>query len=296
MLKYFRESPKALVLQGSGKQQAYCLDSCYLFFIIVLILVFWCIQAEAANPPETNQEVLKNLSSEWSARYQAMKSSADFQRLVRNATKLSLSDSLPRPQLMFLEKNGHQVFYGTENLEAARTIGTNLLWPAPFNLTGAGISEGMLGQWDDYVAHPEHVEFGDGYGGSRISVGDGTSLHGWHATHVAGTMVASGLYGAAKGMAPEAELVSFFYDDDVSEMAQAAADGMVVSNHSYGEVSGWNFGWVDFSGEWEEALAWYGDATVDQMIDYKFGFYNQSSHDFDEIAMNAPYYLILKSA
>ncbi|MBB1150914.1 S8 family peptidase [Myroides sp. NP-2] len=55
-----------------------------------------------------------------------------------------------------------------------------------------------------------------------------------HATHVAGTIVAQGLDVKAKGIAPEAEAISYRWSNDMTKLAQLAQQGVLISNHSYG--------------------------------------------------------------
>ena len=77
-------------------------------------------------------------------------------------------------------------------------------------------------------------------------------------------------------------------------MAAEAAAGMLVSNHSYGQLAGWSFGnWgASSNDEWY----WWGNPNISQTEDYSFGFYNAKASQWDEIAELAPYYLIVKSA
>jgi PKD repeat protein len=89
-------------------------------------------------------------------------------------------------------------------------------------------------------------------------------------------------------MAPAANLRAFDWNSDVSEMATEASNGALMSNHSYGYITGWawnGFGWQ-----------WYGDTNVSTQEDYRFGFYNSNTKDYDVVAHNAPYYLIVKAA
>jgi len=62
----------------------------------------------------------------------------------------------------------------------------------------------------------------------------------------------------------------------------------LVSNHSYGFLRGWAYNGTGWS--------WYGDTTISRQEDYLFGFYDEQARDWDEIAYNAPLYLIVKSA
>jgi hypothetical protein len=88
-------------------------------------------------------------------------------------------------------------------------------------------------------------------------------------------------------MSFQGKLAAYDWDYDESEMASAAASGMNVSNHSYGYITGWYL-----SGDWY----WYGDITISTTEDYGFGFYSSSAQEWDQIAYNAPYYTIVKSA
>jgi hypothetical protein len=119
---------------------------------------------------------------------------------------------------------------------------------------------------------------------------DGASGTSYHATHVAGTMIAAGVDPSAKGMSFQGSLACYEWNNDQSEMAAAAASGMNVSNHSYGYITGWYYS--SSSGNWY----WYGDVEVSEVEDYAFGFYSDLTREWDEIAYNAPYYSIVKSA
>ncbi len=197
----------------------------------------------------------------------------------------SLNDN-PDIQLMYIDKNGRPVYYITENLDAARTVGVIRVWPgggAGYNLTGSGTLNTQLAVWDGGGVRLTHQEFG-----GRVIQVDVPAVTSPHATHVAGTMVAAGFIPASKGMSYEAGLAAYDWNYDLSEMAAAAAAGLQVSNHSYGEATGWRYD----SGDWY----WFGDITVDTVEDYRFGFYAIEARDLDEIAFNAPAYLIVQSA
>lgn len=96
-----------------------------------------------------------------------------------------------------------------------------------------------IGEWDGGIARTTHTAFG-GRVQARNTPGSVTSNGDLHATHVGGTMIASenaggaGKIGEAKGMAPHAQLASYNWVNDDSEMAAAAAQGLLISNHSYG--------------------------------------------------------------
>jgi hypothetical protein len=172
-------------------------------------------------------------------------------------------------------------FYVTFNRDAAHTTRTDSVQA----IIGGG-SGFTLREWDagkPRVTHQELV--------GRVTWADsydpGTTYH-YHSTHVAGTLIASGVKPQAKGMSYQANLRAFDWDNDASEMASEAAAGMTLSNHSYGFGRGWTFS----SPYWY----WYGDTAVSEVEDYEFGIYDYYAQEFDLIANAAPNYLIVASA
>lgn len=184
--------------------------------------------------------------------------------------------------------DGKPEYYRTDNHGAAVTTRANELWEggnSGLELTGEGYNQ--LGEWDGGNVRVSHQEFTD-QGASRVTVMDGAHATHYHATHVAGTMVAAGISNNAKGMAYGGMLKSWQWSNDESEMTIAAANGLEISNHSYGFARGWDYN----NGNWQ----WYGNSSISPDEDYKFGFYTSDSRRWDQIALNAPYYLIVKSA
>ncbi|TSD67861.1 S8 family serine peptidase [Inquilinus sp. KBS0705] len=183
---------------------------------------------------------------------------------------------------------GFPVYLTTHNnTTAAATTGTNTVQPGGslgLNLSGSSsFLTNKLGIWDGGSVYKQHQEFT----GKTITLKDGAAVLD-HSTHVAGTMIAKGIYAPAKGMAFNATtLQSWDFDNDVSEMSSAAS-GLLLSNHSYGDVGGWDYNSTD--SRWE----WYG--LPGDTVDYNFGFYDERTQSWDNIAYNAPYYLIVESA
>jgi subtilisin family serine protease len=122
----------------------------------------------------------------------------------------------------------------------------------------------------------------------KIYVGDGEASSSQHATHVGGTMVARGVDIRARGMAYDGSLKAYNTTSDETEMQTEASNGMLISNHSYGFITGWRYDGNDWY--------WYGDFTLSETEDASFGFYSTDSRDWDQIAHNNPYYLIFQSA
>ena len=183
------------------------------------------------------------------------------------------------------------------NARAANTTRTNSLYAGGslgVNLTGSSAAvRNRLGIWDSgrvFADHPELI--------NRVIQQDNpTNVERqnedvYHASHVSGTMIASGINVLAKGMAPGANLKAWDFGNDISEMTLAAPD-LLVSNHSYGSVAGWRFNSArTTTTKWE----WWGDTTLSASQDFKFGLYDVSASSWDRIASASPYYLIVKSA
>ena len=174
-------------------------------------------------------------------------------------------------ELMKVTKDGYPLYYTTDNSDAALSTRTNYLnngGGLGLNLEGQGMTAHV---WDGGLARASHQEY-DGIGGdNRYSVGDETTALNFHGAHVTGTIIASGVDPEAKGMAPQAKAVGYYWDNDLSEMAIAAANGMLLSNHSYG-------------------------FALDGVPAWMAGAYISVSRGADEIMYNSPYYLQVTSA
>jgi hypothetical protein len=180
---------------------------------------------------------------------------------------------------------GFPVFLVTHNLTSAQTTNTTAVQPGGelgLELSGSStFLANKLAIWDAGEVYVQHQEFT----GKTITLRDDTSAMD-HSTHVAGTMIAKGVFPDARGMAfNAATLISYDFDNDISKMSSAAA-GLLLSNHSYGDEAGWD---ID-NGIW----TWYG--LPGDTVDYSFGFYGSRTQQWDEIAEKAPYYLIVESA
>ncbi|MCF6169426.1 MAG: S8 family serine peptidase [Bacteroidales bacterium] len=199
---------------------------------------------------------------------------------------LPVRQVLPDGTIFEIQKieNGLPQYFTTGNVNAAQTSRANTLYPGGglgLNVTGNGYTQ--VAEWDGGKVLDTHQEFG-----GRITLGDGASSLSDHSTHVAGTIIAAGVDANAKGMAYEANLTTYEWTNDDAEMSSAASGGLELSNHSYGYIRGWY---------WDGAnWIWYGDTNISDLEDYRFGFYDQAAKDWDDIAYNAPNYLIIKSA
>ena len=183
-------------------------------------------------------------------------------------------------ELMALTPEGSPLYYTIHNVDAAASTRTNHLnigGSLGLNLDGQNMTVGV---WDGGPIQTTHQEFDGPGGNNRVSIDDGqTTMNGnsFHMQHVTGTIVAYGADPAAKGMAPQADAITHTWTNDLAEMANAAANGLLVSNHSYG------FGWRN-------------DNNQVQLPAYYGGGYISNSRDLDQVLYNAPYYLMVNSA
>ncbi len=177
-------------------------------------------------------------------------------------------------ELIRVASDGSPVYYTIYNVAAARSTRANHL------NTGGNLGLNLDGQnmtahvWDGGPTRLTHQEFDGPGGNNRVSHNDGnTALNGnsFHAQHVTGTILASGVDSRAKGMAPQARAKTHVWDNDLAEAAAEASNGMLISNHSYG-------------------------FRADQVPDWWFGAYIEDSRDWDDLMYNSPFYLMVVAA
>jgi subtilisin family serine protease len=254
-----------------------------LFTAITCLLISLIFSHEGFAQTYTDIAALKKISDIEKAAFYKQKTEA-LEYAKTNAIPLTIETTDGRfAELQFIDGAGKPQYYITDNINAAKTISTNQVYAggnAGLSLTGAGIT---ARQWDAGAVRLTHQEFG-----GRVVQVDGITTQHYHSTHVAGTILASGVVANAKGMAPAAQLRAFDWNNDASEMAAEGANGALMSNHSYGYVRGWNY-----SGT---AWVWFGNPSISTQEDYLFGFYEAQAQSWDNIARNAPYFLICKSA
>lgn len=189
-----------------------------------------------------------------------------------------------------LGEDGQPIYFITHNVNAAISTGANILQANPYSLNGLNL---ILGVWDGGSVRATHQEFG-----GRVTVKDGAAAID-HATHVGGTMIASGMTASAKGMASSARIDSYNWTSDLTEMTSAAAftesqtNKILISNHSYGYSAGWVY--IN-GGSPYRVYDWYGTGTTSTNVETDFGVYNVQARDSDSIAHSSPFYLMFRSA
>lgn len=256
--------------------------------LLVLLLngILTTLLGQSHLPPGATTAALRQLATE-----QAVKSRHARQQASQLARQKGWPVRITRPdgqvmELQTLGRNQQPVYYMTHNLNAARSVFTNELWPGGLlntDLTGRGM---QVGEWDAGLVRSTHRELRN-----RVMLGDTATIFDDHATHVAGTLIAAGTNVHAHGMAPEAQLEAYDWNDDLAEMADAATKGLLLSNHSYGPLQGWHWNFLG-----DDKWAWFGDVKVSDVEDYRFGFYDLDAQTWDLVSHLAPDYLIVKAA
>jgi Subtilase family/PKD domain len=201
----------------------------------------------------------------------------------KQARPISFSDERNHFLMRAVHPSGKPIYLTTLNAEAAITSGAATIQNGATGISLNGTGRNIF-QWDAGLVKP-HIEFG-----ARVIANEGASSDN-HATHVAGILMAAGVNAQAKGMAPNSKLHAYYFDDDIVEMAALAETnphGFLVSNHSYGTTTGWQFS----SGAW----TWHGDETVSNDEDFTAGFYTNRTKQIDQMAFLSPYQTIVWAA
>jgi len=204
--------------------------------------------------------------------------------------QMPISATLSNGALIQLQsfENGMPYYHMTDNINAAATVSTRYVWEngaGGFSLSG---NNQVIGLWEagngiPLLTHQELV--------GRVAQRDAGGTYTDHATHVAGTLIATGVVPNARGMSKMARIDAYTSSGDLSEIMNAAANGLKVSNHSYGSIRGWVYDYRN-DGKW----AWFGTPAISETEDYLFGFYSSTSASWDYFMVNAPNILVCKSA
>lgn len=250
----------------------------------------WGQTTDSTRTDVATQQILPDFQKRYTANYQTALLRAKEQKWV--VSKKYANGKIIK--LQGIDSFGFPIYYTTHNAAAATATRTDELYRGGdlgVDITGKLPElDGRLGLWDGGEPRLSHVELS-----GRTRQKDDNSTYSDHATHLAGTLIAAGVNAQVKGMAFSAKLDVWDYTNDLVEMTQAAKK-LLVSNHAYGPVSGWflnpNRPGTNPNRQWE----WWGNTQISPTEDHRFGFYDEKARDFDRLAYNFPYYLIVKSA
>jgi len=177
------------------------------------------------------------------------------------------------------------------SLTPAESVGANQLWTGGSTGLDVDGSTIYVGQWEagsNTKIDASHLDLS-----GRVSGGQ-SGGNSSHATDVALVLAGSGNT-TTKGVAHQANLISYDIDSRFTEMtaiAYPAANGILVSNHSYSGTAGWYSGGTP---------TWYGVKEISTTEDHKFGRYGSTGEglydeDYDETASGKEYLTVVKAA
>jgi hypothetical protein len=217
------------------------------------------------SDPETRAAVVAFMSNREEVRYQAVLAKAELLGIP-----VRLDGPGHKVSILYDFRGEVPLYRTTLNANAAISTGANLIrQTAPYNLDGSGIKVGV---WDGGSVRNTHQEFNT----TRVVKKNSTVAVDDHATHVAGTIGASGFQASAKGMAPLVAIDSYDWNSDTAEMSATGAatsndsftTKIPLSNHSYG----------------------FDAVTADM------GRYETNCNELDALALSLPYYLVFWAA
>lgn len=205
---------------------------------------------------------------------------------------IKLKDTLSKNRVLHFQhfnSIGEALYIGNHSATlAGKVTRTNELYKdglLGLNLTGqSDTMSGKLGMWDGGGVMVNHQELI-----GRVTTENQGISSDIHATHVGGIMISKGINTDAKGMSYGANVRVWDYNNDNKEISDNSTS-LLVSNHSYGYIAGWEFN--STKNKW----VWYGNDKVSTVEDYKFGLYDENSVALDKYAYNAPKLLMFKSA
>lgn len=245
---------------------------------LILMLSFVSFNFLTAQTDEQKREIiatydhalLSQMANEFSLAFENDLKAARVYAMENNLPTVIFTENGGMSKLHKVLEDGTLLYLSTDNRGAGVTVRANKLYTGPsgglnLSVEGTGMT---LGVWDGGKVLDTHELLVD-----RVTQQDGSTTLSNHATHVSGTMIGSNVpaSGQARGMAFRASLNAYDFDNDLSEMTTAAANGLLISNHSYG-------------------------LNAEFLPTYYFGRYDNLAVQVDNILYNAPYYTAVFSA
>lgn len=263
-------------------------------FVLGFFVISWACNAQQQGKAfSANIEALDSLHAFFAAKWKA-----DSLRLVDLG--LPLVATTDRITLSFIGFEDNEPIYvtTTTNDEVLSYYGDDL-WAAPYNVTGTGY---FLGMWEAFAGSAALPDPNNGNlqtsgsAPSRVSIQESGFISS-HATNVAVRMAGDGAAdpNGGLGIAKTGLVAAWDISDVYSEMA-TSIPLMLVSNHSYGQITGWTSPISITLGGVTKSINWWSESNVSKTEDYKFGRYGGADYDFDVLSRYAPYHCIVKSA
>jgi len=186
--------------------------------------------------------------------------------------------------LMHIDSNGNPRYMVTFNAVASANMNTTAVRPEgsePFGLTGTNTIVGVLDYASVITTHQEFAQ-------NRVVQEEPYGQH-EHTTQITGTIAAKGVDAAAKGMAPEVNVVVNCEQPPYLVLADWAIGrpNLLLAIHAMGTQCGWTRRWYNPS-----VIDWNG-STNSATEDPWFGAYARDSWDWDNQLYDNPYQLLV---
>lgn len=248
------------------------------FSMLVAVLTITVSYAQET----VNRQELQKIASETEAKYEEAK--------AIEATKYADHPMGEGAALQSID-NGIPVYYHVDSRPQQRSMNVDFLSDGSLpgvDATGNGYTVYI---WDGGRIRTTHQEFT-----GRVTQVETSGSNSDHATGVAGVIMAEGINSMAIGMAPQANLkgLNFTNGNTLGEISTQSAlpenSDYMVSNHSYGSLTGWYYN----SGQ--SMWYWYGYPHLSETESALFGLYTNTDRDLDNIIFNAPQHSFFRSA
>jgi serine protease AprX len=171
--------------------------------------------------------------------------------------------------LQKINRYGTPIYINTKNRESGKLIKADRLY------SGGGLGLDISGQnmvvgvWDGGAVRPTHELFSTSE--NKVKQIDTPTGEGFddHMNHVTGTIVGGAIENRpeARGIAFNASSYNYDFENDIEEMVEFADAGFLISNHSYG----------------------YSNSN--EIPDWIFGAYDETSQEWDNLCNHFPNYL-----
>ncbi len=211
----------------------------------------------------------------------------DQARVDRYLSRLPADTFPERPTR--IDERGRPVFDQLLDVNQAKDTFATSVWTnatPSLNLKGDGVTVHM---WDGGNVRTTHQELT----GRAFNLQTSPLINTNHATHVAGIIAARGTNATAIGIAPNARILAADLDGHYAEiLSQIGTNGLLQSNHSYGNLS---LGWSGTSffidtghGINGTYPTWYGSTNLSYTEDPYFGYYAYDATNIDTTIYNHP--------
>lgn len=245
---------------------------------LVAILLVSLSQAQE----NVNKKALQKISAE---------AKAEYENALQTAAVKYAEHPLDEGVALQSIDNNTPVYYSVDSKQQLRSMNVDFLSDGSLDGVNAD-GTGYIGYiWDGGKVRLTHQEFDN-----RVTQIENNGSNSDHATGVAGVFVGNGVGVNSNGIASKAELkvLNFTNGNTIDEIAdesgQAENAEYMVSNHSYGALTGWHYN------NSQSMWYWYGYPSVSETESVLFGFYTATDKNLDDTAFAAPQHSIFRSA